>query len=48
MIAGLKTGNDKGKDQGQIELDMTVEDHYYNKKEYAKLTNAQKYGLKLK
>ena len=47
-IAGLKTGNNKGQDQAQIEPDMTVEDRYYNKKEYAKLTNAQKYGLKLK
>ena len=28
--------------------DMSVEEHYYSKEAYAKLTKAQKHGLKLK
>ena len=44
LIAAVNT------DQEELEAkaDMTVEDRYYNKTEYAKLTSAQKLGLKLK
>ena len=46
-VAGVKTNtqNDTNK---STEADMSVEDRYYNRSEYSKLTNAQKLGLKLK
>ena len=31
-----------------MEPDMSVDDHYYTGKEYAKLSKAKKFGLKLK
>jgi hypothetical protein len=37
-----------GKVHGKGEADMTVEDRYYNKKEYDSLSASKKLGLKLK
>ena len=42
-IAAVRTSDD-----GDVQPDMSVEDRYYNHKEYAKLTSAQKLGLKAK
>ena len=42
-IAAVRTSDD-----GDVQPDMSVEDRYYNRKEYAKLTSAQKLGLKAK
>lgn len=42
------TNNGGGGGQTDIKADMSVEDRYYNKAEYSKLTPAQKLGLKKK
>ena len=42
-IAAVRTSDD-----GDVQPDMSVKDRYYNRKEYAKLTSAQKLGLKAK
>ena len=42
-IAAIRTSDD-----GDVQPGMSVEVRYYNRKEYAKLTSAQKLGLKTK
>jgi hypothetical protein len=52
-IAAVKTGKGTGKGNGKrdhpdVEPDMSVDDRYYKKSEYNKLSHAKKLGLKLK
>ena len=45
---GTKWKRDVYVEDGDVEPDMSVEDCYYTGKEYAKLSKAKKFGLKLK
>ena len=45
-VAAFRTGGGGG--NGDVEPDMSVEDRYYKKEEYAKLSAAKKLGLKAK
>ena len=50
-IASLQAsrgGNGAQKTFGNIQADLTVEDRYYNRKEYSALSDAKKLGLKIK
>ena len=45
---GTKQKHDVHVEDGDVEPDMSVDDCYYTGKEYAKLSKAKKFGLKLK
>ena len=47
-IAAVESGRGGDTELNEKNADMTVEDRYYKKPEYDKLTTAQKMGLKLK
>jgi hypothetical protein len=47
-IASVKTGKKNGSNDQSVTPDMSVEDRYYNQKEYKSLSAAKKLGLKLK
>ena len=47
-LIGTKQKCDIDVGEGDMEPDMSVDDHYYTGKEYAKLSKAKKFGLKLK